>query len=184
MLMERRRSHLLVIDVQERLVPAITASQPLLEDITRLLFYAARLDVPVSLTEHMPDRIGSFLPALRKIAPTPAPCLAKSSFSAWHQHEFAERLNRSRRAGRDQLIVAGMEAHVCVMQTALDLIAQNFEVFLVRDAIGSRTVANRDAAVERLRAAGAHIVTHEMVAFEWLERGDAPEFKDVLSVLK
>jgi nicotinamidase-related amidase len=89
-----------------------------------------------------------------------------------------------RQAGRTEVVVAGMEAHVCVCQTVLDLLANEFDVFLVADAVSSRAPANRELAINRMARVGAAVVSHEMIAFEWLERGDTPEFRDLIERIK
>ena len=180
----RSRSHLVVVDVQERLVAAIHDAETVTGNVARLIKYAGFLGVPITFTEHMPERIGVMLPALREAGPAGSVCLAKTTFSSWREPGLRARFQAQRQQRRDQIVLCGMEAHVCVMQTGLDLLGQGFEVLLVADAAGSRTPGDRDCAIERLSKAGAAVVTQEMIAFEWLERGDAPEFKDVLSVLK
>src|SRR5262249_48997078 len=105
------------------------------------------------------------------------PALPKITFSAWQDGAIRERIERLRAAGRTQVVVAGMEAHVCVCQTTLDIISASLDVFLVADAVGSRATEVRDLALGRLERAGARMVSHEMVAFEWLGRGDTKEFK-------
>ena len=180
----RSRSHLTVVDVQERLVPAIHDAEAVTGNVARLIKYASFLGVPITFTEHMPERIGAMLPALLEAGTPSSVCLAKTTFSSWREPTLRARFQAQRQEQRHQIVLCGMEAHVCVMQTGLDLLRQGFEVLLVADAVGSRTPGDRDSAIERLSKAGAAIVTQEMIAFEWLERGDAPEFKDVLSVLK
>ena len=183
-LANRTQSHLLVIDVQERLAPAIADVKQTVTNIDRLIRYATTLGVPVTLTEHMPARIGHLLPELIACAGPAALVIEKQAFSAVREPTFASRIRDLEQSNRPLAIVCGMEAHVCVMQTVLELIASGHQVMLVADAVGSRTAQNRDLAINRMAAAGATIVSQEMVAFEWLERGDAPEFKDILKVLK
>ncbi len=184
MLLDRKHSHLLIIDVQERLVPAVHMAGDVVHNAKRLLQYAGKLGVPISMTEHMPERIGGLVTPVATSAGEQAGTFRKTTFSAWRDPAFSRHFDTLRAAGRTQIVVAGMEAHVCVMQTALDLVAAGFDIHLVRDAVGSRSPMDRDTAIQRLERAGAKIVTQEMIAFEWLERGDAPEFKDILSVLK
>lgn len=184
MLANRARSHLLVIDVQERLVPAIADFKSVVTNVDRLIRYAGILGIPVTLTEHMPGRIGHFLPELAGAAGDAAAIVEKTTFSAVRETAFTHRITALQQDCRATVVVCGMEAHVCVMQTVLDLCASDHQVLLVADAVGSRTEANRDLAIQRMRDCGAMIVSQEMIAFEWLERGDAPEFKDVLKLLK
>jgi isochorismate hydrolase len=95
-----------------------------------------------------------------------------------------DRLHELRRQGRSQVVIGGIEAHVCVLQTAIDLEAQGFEAFVVADAIGSRSKTSRKLAIERLERAGADVVDSEMVLFEWLERAGTPEFKELQALIK
>jgi nicotinamidase-related amidase len=184
MRMRRDRCQLLIIDVQERLAPYVESQDEVVANARRLLGYADRLGVPTTLTEHYPKGLGPTVPGLREAAGSRTPVLEKIDFSCWQDFGIRQRIERLAAAGRDQIVVAGMEAHVCVGQTVLDLVAEGFEVFVAADAVGSRQARTRDIAVERLRQAGATIVAQEMVAFEWLERGDAPEFKDVIGLVK
>ena len=184
MFSDRARSQLIVVDVQERLVPTIHEAKPMMDSIARLIRYASILDVPVTFTELMPQRIGATLAPLLEAGPPSSVCLSKSTFSSWREPVLRVRISGLRQQRRDQVILCGMEAHVCVMQTALDLLSAGFEVLVVADAVGSRNLADYSRAIDRLSKAGAAVVTQEMIAFEWLERGDAPEFKHILSVLK
>jgi nicotinamidase-related amidase len=184
MLAERHRAQLLVIDVQEKLAPHVVDSKTAVANCERLVRYARRLEVPVTLTEHYPKGLGATVASLRDAAGNETPCLEKIAFSCWRDDAIRDRIEHLCRGGRDQIVVAGMEAHVCVGQTVLDLRSENRNVLLVADAVGSRDARVRDLAVERFRAAGATIVAHEMIAFEWLERGDDPAFKDLIRLIK
>ena len=184
MLMRRDRSQLLVIDVQERLAPHVEQGADVITNAALLLRYAHRLVVPATLTEHYPKGLGATAASVREAAGVETPVLGKIAFSGWRDAPIHQRLNDLKASGRDQIVVAGMETHVCVGQTVLDLIAAGLAVFVVADAVGSRSARVRDLAIERLRQAGAHIVAQEMVAFEWLERGDAAAFKDVIKLVK
>lgn len=183
MMAERALAHLLIVDIQERLAPAIHDNGRVEKNAARLIAYASRLGVPITFTEQMPERIGATVPALRE-AGGGAPVLAKTAFSSWREPAIRDRLIALRRENRSQVVVAGMEAHVCVLQTVLELLANDFEVFVVADATGSRTPENRDLALDRMAKAGAVLVSQEMVAFEWLERADTAEFKDLLPLIK
>lgn len=184
MLMDRSRSQLLLIDIQDRLAPHVAGGDAVTANCARLAQYARRLGVPSTLTEHYPKGLGRTAPAVVAALGNETPRFEKIAFSSWKDSAIRDRVETLQNAGRDQAIVAGMEAHVCVGQTCLDLISAGLQVFLVADAIGSRSAEVRDLAVRRLERAGAHIVAHEMVAFEWLGRGDTKEFKDLVEVLK
>lgn len=184
MLAERHRAQLLVIDVQEKLAPHIVDGELAVANCERLVRYARHLDVPVTITEHYPNGLGATVASLRDAAGNEAPCFEKIAFSCWRDDAIRDRIEGLSRGGRDQIVIAGMEAHVCVGQTVLDLRTENRDVFLVADAVGSRDARVRDLAIERFRAAGATIVAQEMIAFEWLGRGDDPAFKDLIRLIK
>ncbi len=184
MLMDRGRAQLLLIDIQDRLAPHVAGGEAVTANCARLARYARRLDVPVTLTEHYPKGLGPTAPQVLAALGNETAALGKIAFSSWQDQAIRARIEALRDEGRTQVVVAGMEAHVCVGQTSLDLIAAGLDVFLVADAVGSRSAEVRDHAIRRLERAGAHIVTHEMVAFEWLGRGDTKEFKDLIEVIK
>jgi nicotinamidase-related amidase len=180
MLIDRNRSCLLVIDVQERLLPAMAAAQGIVGNAVTLVRAATRLGVPVLASEQYRRGLGATVPALA--AELPAACsIEKQHFSCLADPGFAERF---RGLGRSQAVVTGIEAHVCVLQTALDLNAEGVHTFVVGDATGSRTEASLKAALARARAAGIEVVTTEMVVFEWLRRAGTPEFKELSALIK
>ena len=180
MLIGRDTSFLLIVDMQERLVPAVEHHDRVVTNAARLMTGAARLEVPVLLTEHYPKGIGPVVPALRERAPTNS-VLAKIQFCALSEPACAKRFAALH---RQQVVVAGTEAHVCVLQTALGLKQAGYEPYLVVDAVSSRRASDKEAAITRLRDAGVIAVTTEMVLFEWLARGDTAEFRDLLPLIK
>lgn len=182
--LNRERSQLLLIDLQERLVPAIDGYAEIVAAAGRLIGYARRLGVPMTISEQYPKGLGPTIGALKQVAGNEAAILQKTAFSCLADAGLAAHLAEGQSAGRPQIVVAGVEAHVCVLQTALDLMASGYDVFLVADAVGSRRPPSKALALDRLRAEGASIVDNEMVAFEWLERAGTPEFKDVQALLK
>jgi nicotinamidase-related amidase len=184
MLAERDRAQLLVIDVQGRLAPHIEGQAEVVANCARLIGYARQLGVPITITEHYPKGLGPTADAVIDAAGNEPPRLETITFSCWKDQAIRARVEGLAAKGRDQVVVAGMETHVCVGQTVLDMLAHDQTIMLVADAVGSRQARTRDIAIDRMRAAGAEIVTQEMIAFEWLERGDAPEIKDVLRILK
>lgn len=180
----RSRAQLLIIDVQEKLAPHVDGQVAVIANCRRLIAYAKRLHVPITITEHYPKGLGSTCTDLRTAAGSDATVLGKITFSSLNDETIASRVRQLKSAGHDQITVAGMEAHVCVCQTVLDLLQDGFHVLVVADAVGSRAPEIRQLALDRMARAGAEIVSHEMVAFEWLERGDVPEFKDLIGVIK
>ncbi|GEO38942.1 isochorismatase [Skermanella aerolata] len=180
MLLESQRSVLLVVDVQERLAPAIAGGESLLNRISTLLKAAAELDVPILATEQYSKGLGTTVEPLAGLLPTGS-VVEKIHFNAANEPGFVERV---RGLDRPQIVVTGTEAHVCVLQTTLGLRAAGFDCFLVADAVGSRDPENRHVAMERMHANGVEIVTSEMVMFEWLRRGSTPAFKRVLPLIR
>jgi nicotinamidase-related amidase len=167
---------LLLIDLQERLMPVIADHETVVARAVRLAEAATLLGVPVRATEQHPKGLGPTVPPL---AGYPQAVLAKTAFSAAGDPGFAQLLP----AGGGQVVVAGVEAHVCVLQTVLDLLAAGRRVAWAADATGSRDPADKAAAIERARQHGAEIVTSEMVLFEWLRDAKHPSFKQVHSLL-
>ncbi|WP_134497586.1 hydrolase [Microvirga pakistanensis] len=184
MLLSAKRSHLLVVDVQARLMPAIHEGDSTLKTINLLLQAAARLGVPVTVTEQYPQGLGPTVPAVAEALPAATPALPKTSFSAASDPALAERIARLRGEGRDQLVICGVEAHICVLQSALGFKETGLDVFVVADAVSSRSPHSVSAACARLLHAGCHWVTAEMVAFEWMERAATDDFRALSRLFK
>jgi len=207
MLLDVHDSHLLLVDYQIRLMPALSDGVAALANGVRLGQMAKLLGVPVIGTEQNPAGLGENAPEIRALCDT---TLAKMHFSACADG-LVERLRppplqaaRQQAGGnarslpkhlqkppmaqqdssRNTIVMGGCETHVCFMQTALDLLEADFEVWVVTDACASRTERNRDAAFDRLASAGAELLTTEMVAFEWLRTAQHPQFKAVLGLVK
>jgi len=167
-------SLLLVVDVQERLHPHIASGANVMARCLWLAKAARRLGVPVLTSEQYPSGLGPTVPVLA--AEVPAEGLrAKIHFSCVADGCFEGIEAWSRR----QVVVCGTEAHVCVFQTAIDLLASGRQVYVVADAVGSRSPASAETALARLRDHGAEIVNGEMVVFEWLRRAGTPLFREI-----
>jgi nicotinamidase-related amidase len=169
-LLSAESSSLLVVDLQERLMPAIHGAGGVLENACRLIRGAALLDVEVRATEQNPAGLGPTVGAVAELLPVPA--LSKTSFAA----DLAP--------VPGTVVALGCEAHVCVLQTVLALRAAGQDVALVADAVGSRAASNRDHAIERMRAHGVEVVTTEMVLFEWLRHSEHPAFRGVQKLIR
>jgi len=180
MLIKSDASCLIVIDMQERLVPAMQAPARTLKNTRLLISTASRLGVPIMLTEQYPKGLGH---TVREIADSAEdlPVYEKLHFSCMEEPKFADAFKAH---GRKQAIITGMEAHICVMQTAAQLMEQGIQVFVVTDATSSRTLESEKACLDRLQAIGAGIVTTEMVVFEWLAKAGTDAFKDILPLIK
>lgn len=175
----RDRSSLIIVDVQEKLCPVMDDPRRVIYNSCRLLRGAALLEVPVTVSEQYPKGIGPTMADLRPYY-DPSVVVEKITFSCTETPAFQERLKG---INRPQAVVAGIESHVCVLQTCLGLLADGYEVFVVEDACSSRQALDLRLAMERLRGAGAAVVSTEMVLFEWLERADDPLFRTVLQTL-
>jgi len=179
-LLDRRRSALIVIDVQEKLFPHVHDHERLLARIDLLISGAKLMGVPLLLTEQYPKGLGSTIQEIRAMIPGIQP-LTKSDFSCVPAPGFRDRLSSLH---RDQIVLAGIEAHVCVAQTALDLAAQGERVVVVADAVSSRRPLDAEIALHRLEQGGVVLSTAEAVIFEWLRRAGTEEFKAIQPKLK
>ncbi|HRK24123.1 MAG TPA: isochorismatase family protein [Beijerinckiaceae bacterium] len=174
-LIDRSGCRLILIDLQERLLPAIEGGAVAVENARRLAEAATRLDVPIIRTEHYPKGLGTTVAPLAGYGRM----IEKITFNSCGEPAFVEAV-----AGAASLVVAGCETHVCLLQTVLGLLARGHRVHVVEDAAGSRTGESKRAALRRMRREGAEIVTTEMVIFEWLVRGDHPAFKPVSALIR
>ena len=198
MLLDAAQSQLVLIDFQANLMPAIFEGGAVADNAVRLGQIAQLMGVPSWGTEQNPSRLGDNLPQIRALC---AKTLSKMHFSAveeglsdWlrppekppagNARSLPKHLQKPKEPERSMIVIAGCEAHVCLLQTALDLLEDEFDVWVVTDACSSRTERNRDAAFDRLAGAGAELVTTEMVAFEWLRTAEHADFKAVLALVK
>jgi nicotinamidase-related amidase len=202
MLLDVDESQLVLVDFQERLLPALLDAPAVIANAVRLARLAALLKVPVFATEQNPSKLGATVDALQsELQASHAQVLSKMQFSAveeglgeWLRPEpkpaqgnarsLPKHLQKSAQSQRGTLVLAGCEAHVCLLQTALDLLEDEFEVWVVTDACTSRTERNRDAAFDRLAGAGVELVTTEMVLFEWIRSAEHPVFKEAQALIK
>ena len=171
------RSVLIIIDLQEKLMPVIEDGAQVVQRASILANAAKLLDIPVWGTAQQPLRLGPTVPEIHLMLDR---TVEKTDFDACANQEFLDLLLPN----RDELFVLGCEAHVCVLQTVLGLLHRKRRVKLVVDAIGSRQNINKAFAIERARSAGADIVTSEMVMFEWMRNSDHPKFREILKLIK
>lgn len=204
MLLDSDESQLVLVDYQIRLMPEMLDGRGVIDNAIRLARLAALLHVPVFVTEQNPSKLGTSVPELADaLTIAGARVLGKMQFSAveeglgeWlrppakpvqgNARSLPKHLQKPAPEGsaRGTIVLAGCEAHVCLMQTALDLLEDEFDVWVVTDACSSRTERNRDAAFDRLAGAGAELVTTEMVAFEWIRGAEHPAFKEMHALIK
>jgi nicotinamidase-related amidase len=204
MLLDADESQLVLVDFQVRLMPAMLDGSAALENAMRLARLATLLKVPAFFTEQNPSGLGATVPELvALLSLSRARVLGKMQFSAveeglaeWLRPPVKPVQGNARSLpkhlqkppadadARSAIVLAGCEAHICLMQTALDLLEDEFDVWVVTDACTSRTERNRDAAFDRLAGAGAELVTTEMVAFEWVRSAEHPAFREMQSIIK
>lgn len=176
MLMNAEQSTLVLVDLQKRLMPAVSQGDSVFSESIRLARIAKLLNVPVIATEQIPEKLGHNDDDISGLADQ---TLTKIHFDACGGG-LVDALPRDRK----QIIIGGCETHVCILQTALSLLAAGFSVWVVENATGSRHDNDRDAALERLQQSGATIVTVEMVAFEWMQHCEHPCFREVQKLIK
>jgi nicotinamidase-related amidase len=175
-------SVLMVIDIQERLASAMPQGvrDRVVEQVEVLLTAADCLSVPVVVTEQYPKGLGPLEAPLQAKLPAGSPVIEKTCFSSARVDEVS---NYLRKTGRQQIFLTGMESHICVLQTALDLLKQGYEVFIIEDAVSSRAKGNQFNALQRMRLAGAVISNVESVLFEWLGDAAHPAFKKLAKLI-
>ncbi|MGZ4999541.1 MAG: hydrolase [Methylomonas sp.] len=182
-LLDSGNSIVVVVDMQGKLLAAMPENDAavMLKNTRRLLEAARILSVPVLVTEQYPKGLGSTVSEILPHLPATAPVFEKTGFSCCAAEGFDQALAES---GRRQVILVGQEAHVCVLQTALDLLHQGFQVYLVEDALCSRLAEHKLNALQRLQQHDATIVCHESVLFEWLKDARHAGFKAISSLLR
>lgn len=175
MLIHPQTSCLLVVDIQEKLVPAIYQKEALVKNSKWLIDVANILNVPVLTSEQYPQGLGHTLEELKAVLPAEG-FMEKTHFSCAAEPACSEMIDAQ---GLEQVVIIGMETHVCVLQTAIQLKQQAREVFVVADCVSSRSPEDKALALERMRSCGIHIVSREMVAFEWMQKSGTDAFKKI-----
>jgi nicotinamidase-related amidase len=183
MLIEAKRASLLLVDMQERLLPAMDDRESIVGRSAILLRAAKELGLPVTASEQYPRGLGHTVAELRDHIGN-GPVFEKTAFSCWREDALKARLTGLHETGRPQVIVAGIEAHVCVLQTAIDLAQAGFAVFAVADAISSRKPSSVALAVDRMRMAEVAIINTEMAIFELLGQAGTAEFKSLSALIR
>ena len=180
MKLARDRAALVVVDVQEAFRPAVLDFERVAENAAKLVHGARVLGIPVIVTEQYPKGLGTTVPELADELDGITP-IEKVCFSAGDSDRFNEQLAES---GRDQVLLCGIESHVCVNQTADDLLGRGLEVHVARDAVSSRTEENRELGLHKMERAGAVVTSVETALFELLGAAGTPEFKEIQSLVK
>jgi nicotinamidase-related amidase len=178
-LMRAADTALLVIDVQERLTPAIPAAPRIIWNCRRLLDGARALGVRAAITEQNPEKLGRSAPEL--MAAYGGEVVAKMAFSGGACGEI---FAAWRDAGIERVLICGIETHVCVAQTVFDLLAAGYQVLIAADAVGARSAYDHEIALRRLESSGAAITTVEAALFEWCQQAGAPAFRQISALVK
>jgi nicotinamidase-related amidase len=180
MVLDRNKSCLVIVDVQERLTPVMTDPRRVLHHCVLLMRAAQRLEIPVLVTEQYPKGLGPTMVDLRPYIPAEG-ALPKTHFSAAADEAIMTRIESF---GRNQVVIAGIETHVCVLQTALDLKAKGYESMVVADACASRRIESEQMGWSRMRQCGVELLSVEMAFFEWIHQAGTPEFRELSALIK
>lgn len=173
-LLSREESRLLVIDMQQKLVPIVQQPSEITSNCLKLIEAAKLLNIPVAATEQYPKGLGSTVEQISAHLPTP---IEKIDFSCTSSLNWG--LAQDDPDARFKVVIAGIETHVCVLQTAFDLMSVGYRVYIAVDAVSSRKSLDQDIAIQRMAAGGAILTTTESVIFEWCRRAGTPEFKQL-----
>ncbi len=182
-LCDSANSLLIVIDIQTRLGDSMPGKVlgRVVENTNLLIDTAKQLSIPVIASEQYPKGLGGFVPEIAGKLPADTQYIQKTCFSCCGSEEFMSILEES---GRKQIILTGMEAHVCVLQTALELVERGYQVYVVGDGICSRRLDNYQNSLERMERCGVSLISTESVVFEWLRDAKHPNFKDIAALLR
>ena len=179
-LLSKEGATLIIIDIQEKLFPHIHKREEVSENVRRLIKFARIMGIPIVLTEQYPKGLGPTIREIKELIPRVKP-IEKVEFSCLLSSAFRERLSELHARS---LVLTGIEAHICVAQTAIEALTEGYRVYVVSDAVSSRRREDKTVAIERMRQHGAVIVTGEMLMYEILRKAGTPEFKKVLELVK
>ena len=179
-MLEIQNTCLVVVDVQGKLAQLMVDKETLFKNVRILIQAAKILDIPILWCQQVPEALGPTVPEIAELLTDEEP-IDKACFSCCGQEQFTAELNA---LGKEQVLLCGIEAHVCVYQTAMDLMEGGLDVTIVADAVSSRTEQNRETALDRLSAEGANISSTEMVLFELIKTSKHPQFRDIARLVK
>ncbi len=179
-MLSRTDAVLIIIDIQGNLAQAMYEKEILIVNNFRMIQGFKALNIPIMFTEQIPQKLGSTIPVILQELKGITP-IAKESFSCWDDRNFKEQLEG---LSRRHIVITGIECHVCVYQTALDLISNGYTVHLATDAVSSRTMENRKVGIDAIKSAGAHLTSTEMVLFELLGTASDSKAKDIFKIVK
>jgi len=179
-MLKTEQAALVLVDIQGKLAEIMYDKETLYHNIRRLIMAARTLSLPIIWMEQIPEKMGQTVQEIRELLTTEHP-ISKKSFSGCGEPAFMTSLQAT---GRTQILLAGIEAHVCVYQTAVDLAGKGYEPYVVSDAVSSRTLSNKQTGLERSRDAGAKITSVESALFEMIKTAEHPAFKEILKIVR
>jgi Amidases related to nicotinamidase len=179
-MLSRTDAVLIIIDIQGNLAQAMYDKENLFANTVKLIKGFKVFNLPIIVTEQIPQKLGKTLPVISQELNGIVP-IAKETFSCWDDRNFNEQLEG---LSRRHIVLTGIECHICVYQTALDLIQNRYNVYLATDAVSSRTPENRQVGIAAIKSAGAHLTSTEMVLFELLRTAADPKAKDIFKIVK
>lgn len=177
-------SALVIIDIQDRLVQASKYGEEVAQNMTKVAKAAKELGIPIVATEQYPKGLGHTVPQLQEAFDEKTFVTEKVSFSALLEPIFAQKINELKNSGIKQIAIGGIETHICVLQTAVALMNEGFEVYVIKDTCASRNKKEYKAGLELLKQYGAKITCVEIALFEWLKTSKNPKFKEVQALIK
>lgn len=172
---------LMIVDVQGKLAQLMYQKEALFESLRRIIKGATILEIPIIWMEQIPQNLGPTLPEIAEVMPQNVKPISKSTFSCCGNEQFVQALKA---ANRRQVLIAGIESHICIYQTSVDLLAKGYEVQVLTDCVSSRTLENRQLGIERIRDAGGKCTGVEMALFELLKAAEGPKFKEMVKIVK
>ncbi len=179
-MLEIQNACLVVVDVQGKLAQIMVDKESLFKNVRILIQAAQILDIPILWCQQVPEALGPTVPEIAELLAGEEP-IDKACFSCCGEERFTAELNA---LGREQVLLCGIEAHVCIYQTAMDLMEGGLDITIVADAVSSRTEQNRETALDRLSAEGANISSTEMVLFELIKTARHPQFRQIARLVK
>jgi nicotinamidase-related amidase len=171
---------LTIIDVQGKLAQIMYDKNSLFANLQRIIRGAQTLNIPILWAEQIPEKLGPTVPEISNLLADQQP-ITKASFSCCGEERFIKKLKT---LNRKQILIAGIEAHVCVYQTVMDLLASGYEIHVLADAVSSRTLANKEVGLNIMQESGAKIQSVEMVLFELLKRAEGDNFREIIRIVK
>lgn len=179
-LLSREDAALVIIDIQEKLFPLVAEKKKVLRNLRKIIQFAKIINMPIILTEQYPKGLGQTIPEIKELLPDIEP-IEKIEFNSFHSKKFREAVES---LGVKTLIIAGIEAHVCISQTSIEGVNNGYRVCVLSDAVSSRYPEDKEVALERMMQSGVIIASTEMVMFELLRKAGTREFKEVLEIIK